>query len=129
MRNGDAARDNGERVIADDALQAVDEIAALAEIDAVREPDDFDVRRAREEAFDQRQRLGAIDSVRLRLELLDLHAGRAGKLQRNIARRFRQRQHGDAAIVGVGARDHFVGGAQPRVPGCRRAPAVVEHEQ
>ncbi len=38
-------------------------VGALAEIDAVREPDDFDVRRGGEEAFDQRQRLGAVDAV------------------------------------------------------------------
>ena len=45
-------------------LQAGDEFAALAEIDAVREPDDFDVRRGAEEALDQRQRLGAVDAYR-----------------------------------------------------------------
>ena len=50
-------------------------------------------------------------------------------LQRNIARGFRQRQHGDAAIVGFGARDQFIGGAQARIPGRGRRPAVVEQDQ
>jgi hypothetical protein len=114
---------------ADDALQAGDEFAALAEIDAVGEPDDLDVRRGCQETLEQGQRLGALDRIGLRLELFDLHAGGAGDLQRQIARGFRQRQHGDAAIVGIGAREQFVGGAQAGVPGGRRAPAVVEHDQ
>ena len=118
-----AAHHHGERMVADNALQAGDEFAAFAEIDAVREPDDLDVRRGVEEALDQGQRLGAVDGVRLRLELLDLHARGAGDLQRNIARGFRQRQQRDAAIVGIGARDQFVGRAQPGVPGRGRAPS------
>ena len=129
MRDGKTARDHGERMAADDVLQARDEFAALAEIDAVGEPDDLDVRCGCEEALDQGQRLGALDGIGLRLELFDLHAGGAGDLQGNIARGFRQRQHGDAAVVGLGPRHQLVGGAQAGVPGGRRAPAVIEHDQ
>ena len=103
MRRRQAAGDHGERMAADNALEAGDEFAAFAEIDAVGQPDDLDVRRGLEEALDQRQRLGAVDRVGLRLELLDLHARGAGDLQGKIARGFRQRQHRDAAVVGVGA--------------------------
>ena len=129
VRDGQAARDHGKRMRADDALQTCDEFAALAEIDAVRKPDDLDVGRAFEKALDQGQRFGAVDRVGLRLELFDLHAGGAGNLQRQIAPGFRQRQHGDAAIVGIGARDDLIGGAQASLPGGCRAPAVIEHDQ
>ncbi len=68
-------------MIADDLLEAVDEFTPPAEIDAVREPDDFDVRRLREETADQRQRLAAVDAIGLRLQLSRLHAGGARHLQ------------------------------------------------
>src|SRR5262245_49675366 len=42
MRYRQAAFDNGQRAAADDALQALDEIGTLAEIDSIREPDHFD---------------------------------------------------------------------------------------
>ncbi len=89
MRNGDAAFDNGEGMIADDSLQALDESASLAEIDTVREPGDLDIRRGCEKPFDQRQRFRAVDAIRLWHDLLDLHTGRPGKLQGNITRGFR----------------------------------------
>ena len=38
-------------------------------------------------------------------------------------------KHGDAAVVGFGARDQFIRGAQALVPARRRRPAVVDHEQ
>jgi hypothetical protein len=50
-------------------------------------------------------------------------------LQRDIPVRFRQRQHGDTTIVGIGARNQLVGRAQPLVPGRRRGPAVVDQHQ
>ncbi len=123
------AFDDGEGMIADDVFQPGDELPAGAEIDAVAKPHQLDVGRRLEEAVDRRQRLAAVDAIGLRLELLDLHARGAGELQGNVAPGFRQRQHGDAAVVGVGARDQLVGGAQALVPGRRRRPAVVEQDQ
>ena len=116
-------------MVADDALEAVDKSCAGAGIDAVAEPDDLDIGRIRQRAFDQRQRLAAVDAVRLRFELHDLNAGGAGDLQGNVARGFGQGQEGDAAIIGLGPRHQLVGGAQPRVPGCRGGPAVIEQDQ
>ena len=58
---------------ANDLLKAGDEVAALAEINAVRKPDDLHLRRAGEEASQQRQRFGTIDRVGFRLELFKLH--------------------------------------------------------
>ena len=127
MRRRQAAGDHGERMAAEHALEAGDEFAALAEVDAVGEPDDFKLRRALHQALDQRQRLAAVDRVGFRLELFDLHARGVGYSQGKVAPGFRQRQHGDAAVIGVGAGEDFIGRAQPRIPARRRAPAVVEH--
>ena len=128
-RRADTAFDDGERAVGDRALEAVDEGSASADIDAVGQPDEFDLGALFQKALDQRQRFGTIDAMRLRLDLLDLDARGAGDLQRDIARGFRQRQHGNAAVVGFGARDEFIGGAQPRIPGRGGGPAVVEQNQ
>ena len=42
---------------------------------------------------------------------------------------FAERDHGHAAIVGLGAGDDVVGGAQPRVPACGSAEAVVDQQR
>jgi hypothetical protein len=63
VRRRRAALDDGERAVADRLLQAADESRTVAEIDAVREPNQFDVRGALEEALDQGQRFGAVDIV------------------------------------------------------------------
>ena len=47
-----------------------------------------------------------------------------------ISRRgFAERHDGDAAVVGLGAGDDVVGGADPGVPACRGAKAVVDQER
>ena len=129
VRNRQTSLDDGERMIADGPLQAFDERRAVAEIDAIREPYDFDVRCGREKAFDERQCLASVNTEGLRLDLPDLDTRGAGKAQGNIAVGFRERQERYTAIVGFRARDEFVRSAQPRIPGRRGRPAVVEYDQ
>ena len=86
VRCADAAIDDGERTVDDGALEAVNESSARADIDPVGQPDQFDFGTLLQEALDQRQCLIAVDAMRLRLDLLDLDAGGAGNLQRDVAR-------------------------------------------
>ncbi len=78
-------------------LEALDELRRLADIDAVGEPDQLDAGRGVEETLDRRQRLDALDAVRLRPDLLEPHARGAGRLQRDVAAGLRQRHDRDAA--------------------------------
>src|SRR5689334_25404672 len=98
------------------ALQTVDERCGFAEIYAIRKPDDLYIRRSGKKALDQGQSRSPVNPEGLRLDLLDLYTGGAGKTQGNVAIGFRQRHDRYTAIVGFGARDHLVGGAQARVP-------------
>ena len=109
--------------------EAFDEFGAAAEIGAVRQPDELDVVRIGEEARDRRQRLGAVDRMRHRLDLMQAHARRACGLERNVARAFGQRNERHGATIVSGARDDVVGGAQARIPGGGRRPAVVDQDR
>ena len=129
MRGRQAAGDDGDGAAFGGARQARDEFRAAAEIGAVGEPDHLHVGAGGEQARNGRQRVGALDRVRHRLELLEADARGGRRLQRDIAAGFAERDDGDAAIVGLGARDDVVGGAKPRVPACRRAKAVVDQER
>ncbi len=82
-------RHDREPMLAEHALEAGDELAALAGIDAVRQPDHLDIGRLFEEALYQRQRGAAVDAVGLRLEFLHLHPRGIGHLQRDVARGLR----------------------------------------
>ena len=129
VRCGQASFDDGQRTAADDSLQALNEIGAFAKIDTIRKPDNFDIGGSFKETFDCRQRIRAVDAVRLGFDLLDLDARGAGNLQGNVAVGFGQRQHRNAAIVCLGARDHLVSRPQPGVPGRCRGPAVIDQDQ
>src|SRR5262245_39510766 len=85
----------------------------MAEVNSVREPDDFDNGSGCKESLDCRQRIRAIEAIRLGLDLFDLNAGGAGDLHGNVTVGLRQRQQRNAAIVGLGSRDHLIGGAKP----------------
>ena len=52
----------------------------------------------------------------------------AGVSKRNVARRLRQRDERNAAIVRFRARDQVLGGAHAHVPGARRREAVVDQQ-
>src|SRR5262249_47248962 len=106
-----------------------DELAAAAEIDAVGEPNQFDLGRGGEESAERRQRIRALDRVWLRLDLLDAHARGRRRLEGNVARRLRERDQGDAALIGFRARDQVLGGTHARVPGARGREAVVDQER
>ncbi len=111
--------------------EAGDEFRAAAEIDAVGEPDQLDMSgvRGKKRAI-SRQRVGALDGMRLRLELLAAATRAAPAICSEISRvGLRQRHERDAAVVGLGARDDVVGGAQARVPGRGGGPAVVDQQQ
>ena len=129
MRGRQAAGDDRDRAAFGDARKACDEFRAAAEIDAVGQPDHLHAGGGREQAADRGQRVDALDGMGLGLDLLQPHAGGGRRLQRNIARGLAERDDGDAAVVGLGARDDVVGGADARVPACRRAKAVVDQER
>ena len=129
MRGRQPAGDDGDGAAFGGARQAGDEFRAAAEIDAVGEPDHLHVGAGGEQPRDRRQRVGALDRMRLRLELLEPDARGGRRLQRDIAAGFAERDDGDAAVVGLGAGDDVVGGAKPRVPACGRAKAVVDQER
>ena len=78
-----------------------------------------------EEAAERRQRVGALDRMRLRLDLLEPHARGGRGLERDVARRLRQRNERDAAIVGLararsGRRRCACAHPRCRRPGSRR---------
>src|SRR4029078_6057458 len=123
MRDRQSAFADTERVDSYDAFQTLDKRRTFAEVDAVRQPDDFHIWCRAKKALDQRQGCTAVNAERLRLDLFDLHASSACKTEGNVARGLRQRQDRDAATISFGARDHLVGGSQARVPGRRRGPA------
>ena len=125
-RRLDAAVDHGDRAAAGGAREPFDEFVRPPEVDAVGEPEQLDVGRRGEEARDRRQRLGALDRVRLRPDLPEPHACGARRFERDVACRLRQRHDGDAGLVGLGARDQVLGGAHAPVPGRGRGPAVVD---
>ena len=125
----DAAVDDGDRTLADEALQRADEFAGAPGIDAVGEPDDLDVTGPGEEAVEGGERLGALDRLRLRLDESQPRLGGAGGFERDVAVGVGQRQDGDAAAVGIGARDQLLGGADAGVPAPGGAPAVVHHQE
>ncbi len=127
LRN--AAGDDGDRPLLERLREAFDELGAAAEIDAVGEPDEFHIVRVGEEARDRRQRLGAVDRVRRRLDLVQAHARRTRRRERNIAGAFGERDQRDRAMIAFGPRDDVVSGAKPRVPGSGRRPAVVDQDR
>ena len=129
MRRRDAAFDHGDGLALQHLGELADEFRALRDIDAVGEPQRLDRRRRGDEARDRRQRLVAIDRVRLGLERAQPHPCGARRLERDVAPDVGQRNDRDAAIVGLGARDQVFGGAQPRVPGGGRGPAVVDQQR
>src|SRR5499427_11157840 len=98
MRYRQTSFDDGQRAATNDALQALDEIGTLSEINSIREPDHFDTGGVCEEALDGRQRVRAIDGIWLGLELFDLNACGAGDLQGDVPVGLRQRQQRNAAI-------------------------------
>ena len=53
----------------------------------------------------------------------------AGRLHGDAAAGFRYRDDGDRAAVGFGARKHVFAGADARVPGRGRGPAVVDQQR
>ena len=129
VRGRQPAGDDGDVAAFGGPRQAGDEFRAAAEIGAVGEPDHLHVGAGGEQPRNGRQRVGALDRMRQRLELLDPDARCGRRLQRDIAAGFAERDDGDAAVVGLGAGDDVVGGAKPRVPACRSAEAVVDQER
>src|SRR5262245_33546657 len=99
MRYRQAAFDDGQRTAANDAFQALDEIGTMAEVNSVREPDDFDIGSGCKESLDCRQRIRAIEAIRLGLDLFDLNAGGAGGLHGNVTAGLSRTQQRNAAIV------------------------------
>ncbi len=128
-RARDTAVDHGDGPLLDEPPERRDELAAAAEIDAVGEPNELDLGRGGEEAPERRQRIRALDRVRLRLDLLDPHARGRRRLEGDVARRLRERDQGDAAVIRFRACDQILGGAHARVPGARRREAVVDQER
>ena len=129
MRGRQAAGDDRDRAALRRAGKPGDELRAAADVDAVGQPDHLHVGRSGEQPRDGRQRVAALDGVRHRLELLQPHARGGGRLQRNLAARLAERNDGDAAVVGLGAGDDVVGGAQPQIPARRGAKAVVDQQR
>ena len=129
MRRRDAAFHDGDGLALRELAELGDELRTFGDIDAVGEPQQFDRGRTGKEARDRGQHLGAVDAVRLRLELAQPHARGARRFERDVAADLRQRDDRDAATVGLGARDQVLGGADARVPGGGRAPAVVDQER
>ncbi len=128
-RAGDAAGDDRHRSRVEHRRQAFGEIRTTAEIDGVGQPDQLDLACGGEEARDGGQRLGAVDGVRLRLDQLQPHARRAGRRERNVARAFGERNERHRAMIAFRARYDVFGGAQARVPGGGRGPAVVDEDR
>jgi hypothetical protein len=93
------------------------------------DPDHLHAGGGREQAADRGQRVDALDGMGLGLDLLQPHPGGGWQLQRNIACGLAERHDGDAAVVGLGARDDVIGGADAGVPACRRAKIVVDQER
>ena len=128
-RAGDAAGNDGHRSRIDQRRQALGEIAAVAEIDAIGEPDQFDIAGRVEEARDGRHRVRAVDRMRLRLDELQAHPRGSRRGKRNIARALGQGDERHRPAVAFGTGDNVIGGAQPRVPGGRGGPAVVDQDR
>ena len=108
---------------------AVDELRATAKIDAIGEPHNLDIRRHGEETAQRRQRIRALDGMRLRLDLLQPNARRSRRLKRNVAVGLRQRDECNAAAIGLRACDQVFGGAHARVPGAGGREAVVDQQR
>ena len=125
----DAALDHGHRFALHQLAQFSDELRALCDIDAVGEPEHFDRRRAGKEASDRGQHLGAIEGVRLGLQLSQPDARRTRRFEGDVAPDIGQGNDRDTPIVGLGARDQIFGGADARVPGGGRAPAVIDQQR
>lgn len=87
MRGREAAFYDGKGMIAGRFFQAIDELSTFTEIDTIGQPDDFQFGRFLRKTLDQRERRAAVDGMRLRLDLLQRHARRAGHPQGEIVRR------------------------------------------
>src|SRR5262249_2797696 len=92
-------------------------------------PDEFDLGRGGEETPERRQRIRALDRVRLRLDLLDPHARRRRRLEGNVPRRLREQDQRDAALIRFRACDQILGGAHAPVPSACRRETVVDQER
>src|ERR1043165_8222332 len=124
MRGRQPAGDDGGGAARGGGCKAGDEFRATAEIDAIGQPDYFHFGGGGEQPGDGRQRVRAFDGIGQWLELLQPDAGGGGKLQRNVAGGFAERDYGHTAIVRLGAGDDVVGGGKPRIPAGRGATAV-----
>ena len=129
MRGRRAAVDNRERLAFDRCAEGGDEFRCRGRFR--RRPRATPIRHR---AWPQESRVIAgsasiaVDGVRLRLDLAQLHACGARWLDQRGAAGFRHRQDRDAATVGFGAREDVVGGADTRIPACGGRPAVVDQQ-
>ena len=128
QRRGRAALEHRQRAVADGLAEAFDEFGAAPGVDAVGQPRDLGVAGRLQEAVERAERLDALDRIGFWRDLAQRDARGAGRHQRDVARGLGQRHQRHAAAVVVGIGDQFVGGLDPRVPACGRAPAVVEQD-
>jgi hypothetical protein len=128
VRRLDPALHDRDGPLVGEAGEGCDEIGGVADIDAIRKPHDLDVGCRRQEPFQRRHNFGALDRVRLRLDEPQPRSRRGSGLERNVARRGRQRHHGNAAAIGVGTADEVLGGAQAGIPARRGRKAVIDEE-
>ena len=128
-RRLDPAVDHGDRARAGGAHETVDELVGAPEVDAVGEPEQFHVGGRGQEAADHRQRLGAVDRVRLRPDLPEPHADASPAVSSEMSRPVSDNgTRATPRLVGLRARDEVLRGADAPVPGRRRRPAVVDHQ-
>ena len=125
---GNAAIENRKPAVCEDLAQALDELRAASGVDAVGQPGDLGVAGCLQEAFDRGKDIDPIDRIGLGRELPQRHPRRARRHDRDVARGLRKRDERDAAPVGIGIGDQFVGGLDAGVPVRCRAPAVVQQD-
>ncbi len=115
--------------IAGGFAQGREELLSTTGVDAVREPCDIDITGCLQEAIDRAQGFCPVDGIGLWRKLAQGHARGPGRHQSDVARGLRQRGKRDAAPIGIGVGNQFIGRSDPRVPTRGRTPPVIQQDQ